>query len=129
MVSKKPKGLSKTINLVWPNDVDYVTGLFTPLGVGYLASYLIKKGINVKVHDLTFSKNIESGGGEAIYGISITTPISNFATEAIKQIKSMNKKNIIIVGGPHVTCLSKEMITNKMVDYAVIECVNFKRRR
>src|SRR4030042_1833989 len=112
--------LSKTIHLVWPNDVEYVTGLFTPLGVGYLASYLKKKGFDIIIHDRTFSKEIKAEKKRAIYGVSITTPIANLAMEVIKRIKKLNPENITIAGGPHATCVPEDLIKSRLVDYVVV---------
>lgn len=111
--------LSRTINLVWPSDPEYSYNLLTPLGLGYLASYLSKKGFDVKVHDLMFSKDIKSDNRRAIYGVSIATPLMGIAMVAIKKIKRLNHANIIIVGGPHASCVPEELIQEKEIDYLV----------
>ncbi len=115
---KKP--LSKTIHLVWPNDKNLGSAVLPPLGIGYLASYLVDKGFDVKIHDSTFSKRFFFDKERAIYGIAIDTPILNVAEVAIKRIKKANKDNLIVAGGPHATTLPHSLMENKLVDYLTV---------
>jgi len=112
--------LNSEINLVWANKKEYMTTIFNPLGIGYIAAYLLKKNFNVKIQDLTFSEKINIDNTRKIYGISMPTPLYNFSMEVIKKIKEKNKNNIVIVGGPHANCLPEELIKNKNIDYVVL---------
>ncbi len=111
--------LSNTINLVWPNDYKSGSAVLPPLGLGYIASYLMKQGLYVKIYDYTFNSNLELSKEKAIYGVSITTPILNIAEKVIKKIKEINKNNIIIVGGVHATNMPQQLINNKDIDYVI----------
>lgn len=113
-------GLSKTIHLVWPNDVGEGSAVFPPLGLGYIAAYLIEKGLTVKVHDTTFDSNLGLTPERAIYGVMITTPIFNIAKEAIGKIRETNKDNVIVAGGPHATIMQENLLADGHIDYVVI---------
>lgn len=112
-------GLSRTINLVWPNDISQGSAVFPPLGIGYISSYLVEKGFDVKIYDSTFDRNLRLSKKRAIYGVAITTPLLNLAKVIITEIKKANKDNIIIAGGPHATIMPESLMKEVLVDYAV----------
>ena len=95
-----------------------------PLGVAYLAAFLEKNGIDVKIADMTFErdwtllKNILMEFKPEVAGISIQTPMINEALEAARIIKEWNPTSIVVAGGPHVSCLPEEVAEYENIDIA-----------
>ena len=97
-----------------------------PLGIYYLAAYLLKQGIAVSVIDA------ETGNYslEQIYdryrreqcnllGISTTTVAFKRTVEVAEYFKKRNPSIPIIVGGPHVSSQTKAVMQCASIDYAV----------
>lgn len=94
-----------------------------PLGIAYLAAYLEQKGHEVKIFDL----NVEDDPLEAvresaradIVGISVLSVFYLSAKKLISEIRSINPKVPIVVGGSHVTALPRETLEESDADFGV----------
>lgn len=99
----------------------------TPLGLGYLASYLRNKKITVDILDGDFFKipNKEIFGiikekRPDLIGFSPTAFSIQNTYELVNQIKKSNKPPKIVLGGHHATFVAKEILNeNKFIDYIV----------
>jgi len=91
-----------------------------PIGLGYLASYLEIAGHTVKIilsSELEFT--LKNFNPEIIGFSSVTRQIYN-TLETIKKVKLFNPDVLTIIGGPHPTVKSKEILAeNKEVDVVV----------
>lgn len=117
--------------------------LFQPLGLAYLAAVLRKKGYPVLVIDapaegwkkikkfdskrnyngLSFKQigqEIEKRKPKVV-GITITFTVQkDSAFRVASIIKTIDKKIIVIIGGPHVTVRPQECVASPNIDFAVI---------
>ncbi len=109
------------VNFIYPNDVKINFGLYPPLGISYLAAYIINKGYETRVFDMTFEDNLleKLTKEKSIYAISITTPMSELGFKIASDIKKLNKENIVIVGGPHPTVVPEDCIKKPYIDFVV----------
>lgn len=105
------------IGLIFPR-MRYKSG-DPPLGLASIASYLQKKGIDVRIFDTTFNKsfsyvkNFLLDYKPDIVGIYIDTPMYN---DAIKVIRILKKFDIfVIAGGPHATIMPETLIKDSDV--------------
>ncbi len=97
-----------------------------PLGLGYLAS-AVKNIANVSIID-SIKEKLDIEGVIArlrkkqydIIGLQCYTVDFNTVKEIAKRIKKINKKTIIVVGGPHPTLDAKGTLENTDVDYAFL---------
>ncbi|MBU1179241.1 B12-binding domain-containing radical SAM protein [Patescibacteria group bacterium] len=94
-------------------------GLFTPLGLAYLASPLIKDGHNVKIIDASSyqqtNEEIEKILLEFkpdIVGISSVTGTAPASYSLANYLKSKFKNLPIIYGGPHASCFAEAVFEN-----------------
>jgi len=87
----------------------------TPLGVLYVASYLEKNGVSVKLADLR-----DNGDGRVpksrYYGITATTPEYDGAVRIAKRLKDSHDC-VIVLGGPHATAVPDDI--DEAFDYVV----------
>lgn len=82
-----------------------------PFTMGYLASYLEKHGIEVKLIDESAHQNVEETlmyYRPEIIGITCTTPIASHAYSIIEWIKK-NTNAYLIMGGVHASALPDEV--------------------
>jgi anaerobic magnesium-protoporphyrin IX monomethyl ester cyclase len=95
-----------------------------PLGLGYLASYLKKKGIDAVLID-GLKENLEPGElvekicsykPDAV-GITCLTTFYSEATDLSRRLKERGIK--CIMGGPHPTFLPYQTLIDSKADYAV----------
>lgn len=102
----------KTVLLINPPlDTRYDLSVQPPLGLLYIASYLRKNSLDVKILDLNvINKNRLSCVNSALrmYDPDIVGLTSNFsnrfaAREIASVIKGINKNIITVIGGPHPT--------------------------
>lgn len=100
--------------------------LAVPLGLAYIASVLIKEGRSVKVIDFNISGlNLQRVDNIAhrkpsVVGISCHTETYLNALMIAKRIKEIDRNVKIVLGGPHVTILPKEVLLEDSVDIVVI---------
>lgn len=102
-------------------------GFFPPLGLGYLASALLKNNIETEIYDSVVLEadikniinKIKDYNPNAI-GLSVMTPGSAEAYQLADEIKSKLGNITIIFGGPHATSFPEEIMENCLsVDYVI----------
>lgn len=99
---------------------------FPPLGICYIANYLRKKGVDVKIIDrkVLMTKNRcsltvvnEMTENELkkfrpdIVGVTVTTPtLFDVKNNIIKIIRKVDEQTTIVVGGPHASALPNDIL-------------------
>jgi len=98
-----------------------------PLGLAYIASVLERVGYSVKIVDMSpiginYSDlaKIFDRIRPQIVGISFMTSQFCEALKASKVAKCANPAIPVIVGGPHVSALPEEVLSNDSIDFVVI---------
>jgi radical SAM superfamily enzyme YgiQ (UPF0313 family) len=91
-----------------------------PLGLLYVASYLEKHGVTVKIID-PMSEGEECYRSESRY-TGITCMSSQFAKtkEVARRVKDTNPETTIVVGGVHPTVSTEEVLSDPNIDVAVV---------
>lgn len=98
--------MGKDITLIFPHSSFLINdGVFPPLGIFYLSSFLQKNGLSVQCLDMGLGHTPDMAESDII-GISITTPQRKEAYELAQYYKSIGKT--IIAGGPHATHMPGE---------------------
>ncbi len=101
---------------------------FEPLGLLYIASYLIKKGVEVKLFDAQLSgaddkallKEIESYQ-PTVVGCPTFTISLDYTYKCFNIVKKYNSEIVTITGGPHASLRAQEMINEcDYLDYVVL---------
>jgi radical SAM superfamily enzyme YgiQ (UPF0313 family) len=104
------------------------SGITPPLGIMYLASYLRKYGIdNISIFDMRMSgspyvevqRRIEKFKPDII-GISALTVEYDSLQTLAEMAKKINKKILVVAGGPHATAYTSELMSNQNIDIAVM---------
>jgi radical SAM superfamily enzyme YgiQ (UPF0313 family) len=106
---------------------DKVIPRIHPLGIGYLASYLLKHGHDVKIVDAHLEKlelidildRINSYGPDLI-GISTTTPTFKITIKIAQEIKKNAPGLKIFIGGAHITATPETAMVSKCFDYGIV---------
>lgn len=86
------------------------------LGLGYLSSSLLKKGLDVTVLDCVLRK-MDPDSFESyikklkpdVVGFKVFSKDINFTKQAIEKIKCLSKEIHVIVGGPHVSGVKEQV--------------------
>ncbi|MFX1410093.1 MAG: B12-binding domain-containing radical SAM protein [Promethearchaeota archaeon] len=122
------------------------------LGILYLAAVLDINNISVDILDLEQFKSLNSEGlkelieerarNYKIFGITSLTNTFHIALDIANIIKEQDKNNYVILGGPHVSFLSRNILENdykteKAIDFICIgeseisflELMNFLRKK
>lgn len=100
--------------------------LAIPLGLGYIASVLLKEGRQVEVKDFNISglnlRRVDNivNRKPSIVGISCHTETYPNALIIAKRIKELDRSIKTVLGGPHVTILPEEALQEDAVDFIVI---------
>ena len=83
-----------------------------PLGILYLSSYLRKKGIDVKLLDLSGEKYKESYKipKTDYYGITFVSPQFIYAKKILKEINKQHPGSKVLAGGVHATSLPFDVL-------------------
>lgn len=99
-----------------------------PLGLGYLAAVLLKRGVSVGIHDNTLFgyddgklAELIKEANPAVIGIGAATPMIKRAMEIAGLIKKINPEILTVLGGPHPSCTVEETLMNKDVDAVVMD--------
>jgi len=107
-------------------DVRKVLPALPSLGVGYIASFLKNKGIDVTILDAyAEGLNIETASkivkelNPDIVGFSVLTPAVPMSLKLAEAIKNNNKNIIIVFGGIHPSLMPEETLKNSNVDFVV----------
>ena len=104
---------------------DFLVTKSVPLGLGYLAAYLMERNCSVKIIDEEVKKitpeNIKdiTDNDEQLFGISCMTPNVGRGYELANLIKSAYPKSTIIFGGIHPTVAPDEVISKPSIDLVV----------
>lgn len=101
------------------SDYNKMAPILAPLGICYIAAVLEKNGHNVRIIDSIAEKinkdkiirRIEKYQPD-IVGVTVTTASFFRAVELAELIKSIYKNILIVIGGPHVSSLPKESLSN-----------------
>jgi anaerobic magnesium-protoporphyrin IX monomethyl ester cyclase len=96
-----------------------------PLGLGYIAAAIERRGYDVIVLDLCEEKDINNWSvpdtKSRIFGLSVTTPQFRAAQIVAKKIKQVNFKNIVVAGGPHALVAKNDFYNDSNFDSIIIE--------
>ncbi len=93
------------------------------IGLGYIASVLERDGHEVSVVDLNvesdekFKKSVKEN---EVLGITATTLTIAGSLKLVKKARQYNPDIKIMMGGPHPTCQSHELLEIADIDYVVI---------
>jgi radical SAM superfamily enzyme YgiQ (UPF0313 family) len=91
-----------------------------PLGLLYLASYLEKNSVSVKVID-PLSQGNENYTSDSTYaGITCMSGQFKKAQEIAKLIKAKNPETITVVGGAHPTVAVEEALSDPNIDIVIV---------
>jgi len=101
--------------------------LSVPIGVGYLAGYLLENGRKAEVIDehidplsrQLLSRLLDKFSPPYIFGISTLTACAQRSYDIARQIKDWYPDSLIILGGIHPTVLPEEALGNKAVDFVI----------
>lgn len=97
-----------------------------PLGLAYIASVLQKEGRSVQAIDFNVSGlnlrrvDMMLRRNPVIVGISCHTETYPNALKIARRIKEQSPRVFVVLGGPHVTILPKEALSDQAVDFVVI---------
>jgi radical SAM superfamily enzyme YgiQ (UPF0313 family) len=98
-----------------------------PLGLGYVAASLEKRGYDVTIQDLSPPQNEGKfwydliNFDAKIFGLSITTPQINYAINIARIIKEKKPKSIVVAGGPHTLSGKEDFLKDPNFDSVVVE--------
>lgn len=96
-----------------------------PLGLAYLASYILSKNddVNVQVLDAAIAskKEIASFISEQydLVGMSVTSFSYRDALKLVRALKENNLNVLIVFGGPHVSLMRGQLLQEPLIDVAV----------
>ena len=117
--------VKKKVLLVFAYKIQSVATLTVhtpPLGIGYIAGFLLQEGHTVKIVDLQVQSEsmIFENLDFDIIGISILTPYFPRACELIKAIKNRQFRGKVVIGGAHVTALPEQSARQSGADLVCI---------
>jgi len=100
---------------------------FIPYGLASIGGKLKSEGHEVKIVDATCSvsnwceiEQIIKRDSPHYLGVSITTPQAPGSLKICEITKKIKPDYITVVGGPHVSALPEEMLSDKNIDIAVV---------
>lgn len=102
-----------------------ITGIYPPLGIAYLASYLRNNGFEVSIIDaqaLNLSPQwvAESISKESeIIGFTSTTLIWPNTLKTMKAVKERCPDKFIVVGGPQITAFPQDSLSHEFIDLGI----------
>lgn len=112
------------IILVVPEPKEKFTSYGPPLGLSYLSAYLKMKGfhdiqgVDLNIDSIEDLKDLFVKDENNIVGIYCATKTFNESMEIAKIVKEYD--STVIMGGPHPTLCSEEILKNENVDFVVI---------
>jgi anaerobic magnesium-protoporphyrin IX monomethyl ester cyclase len=111
-----------------PKEFYKLRGQHPPLGLLYIASYLLQKKPDYKIevcdldsekNPFDLLKNRMKNFNPDIVGIQILSMLAPNAIEILKIVKKESKETITVAGGVHSTLFPKETVSSEYVDYVV----------
>jgi len=100
--------------------------LVPPLGLGYLAAVLVRKGFDVKIVDLnvesshTFEEHLSRERPEVV-GVSCSVGNAPEVFALVGKVKSRFPECFLVVGGPYASVMSEMMLARHLeIDAAVV---------
>ena len=96
-----------------------------PYSILFIADYLFKRNVDVKIFDLRFDKLSQvfdaiSNNDPEFIGISVMTgPQIHYALKICESIKKKFNKIKIVWGGVHSTILPTQTLQNKFIDFVI----------
>ena len=121
------KSTQKSMKIFFINTPGDYPNQFPPLGMLYLAATAQKENHEVNLYDLaagnasyeSFIQEIKSVNPQILCFSIYTTNLEN-STTIINNIKRLLPETIVIVGGPHISALPRETISNcQPIDFEV----------
>src|SRR3990172_303733 len=91
-----------------------------PLGLLYVASFLEKHGVSVKVIDPLSQGNAAYASDSDFAGITCMSGQFKKAQEVAKQIKAKNPNTVTVVGGVHPSIAAEEVAADPNIDIVVV---------
>lgn len=97
---------------------------FPHIGVAYLSAFLKQNNVQVAVFDEGLEENTQGLPGfindfnPTLIGVTIFSYCYGFAYDLIKKIEEMTFAPIV-VGGPHICAVGKNIFTDTRIDFAV----------
>lgn len=111
------------ISLIQPRWRIETDSLCDPLNLGYLASYLRKKGYrDIKMYSAVFDsdrKIIVGASQSDIVGLNVLSSMWKHVKTLSSKIKKRNPNVKIVIGGVHPSALPEETLRNKNIDFVV----------
>lgn len=104
---------------------DFLVAKSVPLGLGYLAAYLMEKNFSVKIIDEEVEKlTLESikhiaDRDDQLFGISSMTPNISRGYRLADMIKSIFPKSTVVFGGIHPTVMPEEALSRHSIDLVI----------
>lgn len=118
-----------SIRTTLPQFVDENEGLFPPLGIMYVASYLKEKGsgdeiqlVDAALEKLDHAQIAAKAAafGSDIVGISCWTFSLVDTLLVASEVKKASPKTLVVLGGPHVSIYPEQTAAMEQVDFAVV---------
>ncbi len=110
-----------------PRDHRAFDALCPPLGLGYLAACLLREGFSVRILDLNLGaapeRDLQAACAEEsprLVGITMLTQNCHLAMQAARAVKAVDGGTFVAVGGPHVSYVWEEALTEPAVDAVVL---------
>jgi radical SAM superfamily enzyme YgiQ (UPF0313 family) len=95
-----------------------------PLGLGYVAAAIERRGYDIQVLD--WCEGFSGGIPQAdIYGMQITAPHVSIARTLAENIKKINPRAIVVAGGPQMMVDRDRFLSDHNFDSVVIEEAEF----
>ncbi len=108
--------------LINPSQIQGIKGIYPNLGIGYIASVLQSKGVNIKIHDVSATGEISSELNKISPIVGISSNSFNFsnAKSIAQEIKKTNPHTKIVLGGPQATLFPIDILNNPEFDIVCI---------
>ena len=96
-----------------------------PLGIGYLASYILSRNNDIEVQALDTSIATEKetrtffNCDYDVVGVSVTSRGYREAVRIAKAFKEIKNHTLIVFGGPHISIVKKEILNEPCIDFGV----------
>ncbi|MDD5686867.1 MAG: radical SAM protein [Elusimicrobia bacterium] len=97
-----------------------------PLGLAYIAAVLEQNHHQVKVYDPIVPeqdekiKELLTDFKPDIVGITCTTAQETLALHFTEVVKGADKNYLVVIGGPHISALPRQVLSDKNIDIVVI---------